>query len=64
MLALAIVACLASDPNHCRDFEIAMADATKMQCMYASQIVMAQWAADHPHYRIVRHACVPKTGKV
>ena len=63
MLVLAIAACLASDPNHCRDFEIDLAAATKMQCMYASQIEMAKWAADHPGYKIVRYACVPKMGK-
>lgn len=48
MMTLVVTLCLLSDPTHCRDLKIPMAEAhTPQQCMMMAQGVLAENTDSH-----------------
>ena len=56
MISLIFTACLIENPVQCRD-ETISAEVTLWECMISSQSVLAQWAVEHPAYRITKYKC-------
>ncbi len=58
MIAIVISACLAADPGVCKNYRIPLsADIDPNHCMMDAQPHFANWAAQHPGWRIVRWRC-------
>lgn len=60
MLAIIVSACLAGDPNSCKDYRIpldASVDASK--CMMHAPPHIAKWSDEHPGLVISKFQCRP-----
>jgi hypothetical protein len=60
MLAIVLSACLAYQPTVCRDYKIPVnegIDAT--HCITDAPPYFAQWAEEHPGWKIKRWHCAP-----
>jgi hypothetical protein len=61
MLAIIISACLVADPGTCRDYRVPLdmgIDPTS--CAMHAPPHFAQWADEHPGWRIVKWHCSTK----
>lgn len=62
MLSIIISACLANDPNVCRDYRISVDESLDtQQCVMYAPPHFAQWIEEHPGWKIRRWRCT--TGK-
>lgn len=60
MVELLIIACLLREPARCEEFHVPFAAGMNVvQCMWQSTIHAAQWAGEHPGWRIRRIRCEP-----
>ena len=58
MVELVLLACLIKEPVHCRTFRIPFAAAMQTpQCVWQSQMRVAQWAGDHPGWVVRKVSC-------
>jgi hypothetical protein len=58
MLAIILSACLVSDPNQCRDFQIPVDfQMPAKYCTMKAAPVCAQWSAQHPQWQIKSWKC-------
>ena len=56
MISLIFTACLVSQPAQCKELAID-SENTLFGCLVAAQSVLAQWAVEHPAYRITKYKC-------
>jgi len=62
MLAIILSACLAHDPNVCKDYRISInPDLDLNTCMIDAPPHFAQWAEEHPGWTIKRWRCTTKS---
>jgi hypothetical protein len=55
---LILAVCLAGDPSRCRDEHLYFeSHGSLRQCMAEAMPTMAQWAGEHPQWRITRFHC-------
>lgn len=60
MVAIILSACLIADPNTCKDYKLPLeGDMTTTQCAMFAPPFFAQWADEHPAWKIRRWKCVP-----
>lgn len=58
LVELLIVACLVKEPARCEEFHVPFVDEMNVvQCMWQSTIHAAEWAANHPEWRIKKIRC-------
>ena len=58
MIVLAIVACLDTAPDTCREFNMTFAnDISPRTCVTRVQPILAQWNVAHPSWRVARWRC-------
>ena len=58
MIAVILSTCLVTDPTICREYSIPLSsEISAIQCMMTAMPHVAQWSAEHPHWRIVRWQC-------
>lgn len=58
MLAIILSACLANDPNVCKDYKIPLdADVDTTNCALFAPPHFAKWAEAHPGWQIKRWKC-------
>lgn len=58
MISLIFIVCLVSDANKCEKKEINFVETlSSMQCLLNSQIELAKWIEEHPHYFIKKVTC-------
>ena len=58
MVDLILAVCLISDPNSCRDEHLYFESHGSLRaCMMEALPAMADWAGDHPEWRISRFHC-------
>jgi hypothetical protein len=57
VIFLVITACLASDSSQCKDFSVPLENISTRQCYTNSQIILANWVAEHPNYTISKFSC-------
>ncbi len=58
MFELVLLACLIKQPSHCELFRIPFAGEMQApQCMWQSQMRVAQWSGDHPGWVVRRVSC-------
>ncbi len=61
MLAIILSACLAGDPQVCKDYKISVdADLDVSTCVMNAPPYFAQWADEHPGWKIQRWHCTNK----
>ncbi len=62
MLAIIISACLVAEPGTCRDYRVPLDyDADTTTCAMHAPPHFAQWADEHPGWRIVKWQCTTKS---
>ena len=55
---LIVLACTLALPSSCREYHVLFQTAGSLQsCMMQAQPYLAQWAGEHPAYRVVRWRC-------
>lgn len=59
MIELVFVACLGAAPADCEQRRMSFVDLTLITCTLAAQPQLAQWASDHPGWRIRCWTCQP-----
>lgn len=60
MIAIVLSACMASDPNVCKDFRVPIDGGwDAMACAANAPPYFAKWAEEHPGWNIVRWKCQP-----
>jgi hypothetical protein len=57
MIEFILVACLSGAPDNCRTETRLLTDLTLIQCMTSMPFLAADWANDHPDWRVERHQC-------
>jgi hypothetical protein len=58
MLAIILSACMANDPNVCKDYKIPLSsDVDINRCAIDAPPHFAQWAEQHPGWQIKRWRC-------
>jgi hypothetical protein len=58
LVDLILVACALADPGVCHEYHMAFQSSGSLQsCMSQAQPYLAQWAGEHPGFRIVRWHC-------
>jgi hypothetical protein len=57
MIELIFVACLVSAPEQCENKALQFTDITPMACMMGAQPQLAQWANQHPKWRVASWKC-------
>jgi hypothetical protein len=62
MFELVLFACLLKDPHHCESFRLPFSDVMQApQCVWQSQMKVAQWVGEHPDWVIRKFSCeMPK----
>ena len=62
LVELVLLACPVKDPAHCESFHIPFqAQMNMAQCVWQSQLQVAQWSGDHPDWVVKRVTCeMPK----
>jgi hypothetical protein len=62
MLAIILSACMANDPNVCKDYRIPLADDVDIdRCAVEAPPHFARWVDDHPGWQIKRWKCTTGT---
>lgn len=60
VVELVVIACLLKDPHHCEAFHLPFAAEMQVpQCVWQSQIQVAQWAGEHPIWVVKKVTCEP-----
>ena len=62
MMTIILSACLIAEPSQCKDFKIPLNIAESMdtnQCAIQAPPYFAQWAEDHPAWRVMKWKCQP-----
>ncbi|WP_395539449.1 hypothetical protein [Neotabrizicola sp. sgz301269] len=63
MIELAFIACLSADPSACEKKSLLFDDISPMICMMTAQPLLAQWAGEHPQWKVARWSCgLPRAG--
>jgi hypothetical protein len=58
MLAIILSACMANDPNVCKDYKIPLADdVDPTRCAMFAPPHFAHWADEHPGWQIKKWRC-------
>ena len=58
MVELVLLACLIKQPGHCETFRIPFAAPMQTpQCVWQSQMRVAQWAGNHPGWVVKKVSC-------
>ena len=58
MVELVLIACLLKEPKHCEEFHIPFAAEMKTpQCVWQSQMRVAQCAGNHPGWVVKKISC-------
>ena len=57
MIELIFLACVAHDPDACREHSLQYVDMTPMTCMMGAQPILAQWGNQHPNWEIKNWKC-------
>jgi len=58
MLSIILSACLANDPNVCKEYRISIdSNLDTMQCVVNAPPFFARWAEEHPGWKITRWRC-------
>jgi hypothetical protein len=62
MVQLIVLACLAGHPDRCQEFRVpTQGELNMVQCVWRSQMMAAEWQAQHPGWQIKRFSCgLPK----
>lgn len=64
MLAIVISACLIADPGTCRDYRMPLdINTDTATCALNAPPHFAQWADEHPGWRIVKWRCAARTSQ-
>jgi hypothetical protein len=64
MLAIIISACLVADPGTCKDYRVSVdQDVEPSKCALWAPPHFAQWAEEHPGWRITKWHCTNKSAK-
>ena len=62
MLAIVISACLIADPGVCKDYRVPIEMETDTtSCVMHAPPHFAQWADEHPGWRVVKWQCVTRS---
>ncbi len=62
MLAIIISACLIADPGTCKDHRVPLdMEVDPTRCVMHAPPHFAQWADEHPGWRIVKWRCAAKS---
>ncbi|HKZ95649.1 MAG TPA: hypothetical protein VJ045_01565 [Hyphomicrobiaceae bacterium] len=60
MMTIILSACLIADPKVCKDYRLPLdGDMSAMQCAVNAPPFFAQWAEEHPAWRVMRWTCQP-----
>jgi len=60
MVELVVIACLLKDLQHCETFHVPFAAEMQVpQCVWQSQIQVAQWSGEHPAWVVKKVTCEP-----
>ena len=64
-IELIVAVCLYSDPKVCRELHFQFVEERSLNgCMARAQPYLANWAAGHPKWRVVKWRCAhPATGE-
>lgn len=58
MIDLVLTVCLVASPADCKEERLTyQARATSAQCMMLSSPYVAEWAGNHPKWRVARWRC-------
>jgi hypothetical protein len=58
MVELVLLACLIKQPDHCETFRIPIAaEMQTPQCVWQSQMHVAQWSGNHPDWVVKKISC-------
>ncbi len=59
MIAIILSACMANDPNVCKDYKIPLSDQVSdiNSCAMDAPPHFAQWSEEHPGWQIKRWRC-------
>jgi len=57
MIELLFIACLASDPDQCRERSLLFTGVSPMQCLMGAQPELAKWVNTHPNVRVKSWRC-------
>ena len=58
MLELILIVCLSGEPERCETIYLRQDQpASMMQCLFNGAKQAAQWAEEHPGYRVKRWSC-------
>jgi hypothetical protein len=58
LVDLVLLACTLADPGACREYHLMFQTAGSLRsCMLQAQPYLAQWAGEHPTFRVARWHC-------
>lgn len=57
MIELLFVACVATEPEQCRERSLVFTDVTPAQCLRGAQPQLAKWSNAHPGFTIKSWRC-------
>jgi len=58
MTTLALFVCsILHDSGRCKEVELQFADVSVMTCTMGAMPIAAQWATEHPNWRIAKWSC-------
>jgi hypothetical protein len=58
LIDLVVLACAVLDPSACQEYHVLFeSNGSLRSCMMQAPPYLAQWAGEHPAYRIVRWRC-------
>jgi hypothetical protein len=64
MIAVILSTCLLYEPSVCREHRIVLSsEVSAIRCMVSAMPHVAQWAEEHPTWRVVRWQCRPASEK-
>jgi len=58
MIELLFVACMASGAERCEEHSLLFQDMPLQVCTLRAQVVLADWAGQHPDWRIEEWRCL------
>ena len=60
MMTIVLSACLIANPGQCKDFRVPIdVDMDPGKCTMVAPPYFAQWADEHPAWRVMRWKCLP-----
>jgi hypothetical protein len=61
MIEIAAAVCMISAPERCHEIQLTfdVENVSPANCMMFGQTQLAQWAAEHPNWRISKFMCRP-----